>query len=175
MKLKVFFLTMLVVGFLSAQDNPVLISMKDLLNPKVWTGTEGAKVEVKEKAVCISIPAGKKEAVASIDVRKIKKDPWWEYNALKMEIENNSKSKVTFQFRLVRRALDDCLIQAENPRYDIDVTLKPGKNSIEIDVTDASNNSSREIMVENIKFIFSNTEKTEQVFIISKFSLEQVD
>jgi|GEM_PF-6136119 len=177
MKLKLFIFSVLLAGFLAAENPAALISTKDLLSLKVWSVEGGAKVEIdeKEKTIKLLIPAEAKNAPVILEVKKITKEPWWGYNTLKMDLNNSTKSKVTLRFRLVRRALDDLLLQAEHPRYDKDVVLEPGNNSLEIDVTEAGNNPSREIMVEQLKLIFSNGEKAAQSFVLSKFLLEQTE
>jgi len=164
----------ILIAALSTAEDGVLFSMKDIKKAEVWTAEAKVKIDVKGKdGIRITIPENKEETTVTLDIKKIDKSNWIEHNLLKLEIENQGKGSVLLKFRLERRALDDCLIQPENPRFDKDLTVKPGKNTFDIDVTGASRDPGWKVYVEKIKFTFVNEEKTGREIFIRNIKLEQ--
>ena len=167
---------MLILGMLVpviAEDG-VLFSIKDTKKPGAWTAEGKVKIDIQEKeGVKIVIPAGKEETIVTLEVKKFAKCEWLLYNILKLEIENPDKNSLIIKFRLERRALDDWSLQDENPRFDKDLTVKPGKNTFDIDVTGASRDPGWKVYVEKINFTFVNKEKAVREIYIRNISLGQ--
>ncbi|OGF48625.1 MAG: hypothetical protein A2231_01495 [Candidatus Firestonebacteria bacterium RIFOXYA2_FULL_40_8] len=173
-KYLLFTFTILTINLLIAEDT-ALVSMKDVKKAEVWTVEDKARIDFKERDfIKLDIPKSKDEISVLLNIKKINKCNWLEYNLLKLEIENTSKDNLTIKIVLERRALDDCLIQPENPRFDKELTVNPGKNIFEIDVTGASRSANWPVNVEKLIFKFASSLKNREI-LIRNVRLEQCE
>ncbi|MEI7904432.1 MAG: hypothetical protein WCI43_03340 [Candidatus Firestonebacteria bacterium] len=129
----------------------------------------------KDKKLTLVLPAGTEGTKLSIDIEAMKKGNWAQYNTFLSEIENTSAGTVSLKLRFIRRAIDDRLIQDENPLYDRVIKLLPGKNAIKIEVGPLSGSSARGFMIENIIFDLKNDNSFEVKLRIKDIQVLSLD
>jgi len=117
---------------------------------------EQVMIPEKDKKLTLVLPAGAEAIKLSIDYVAMKKGNWSQYNTFLLEIENTSLETVSLKLNFIRRAIDDSLIQEENPLYDRKIILLPGKNTIKLNVESLSGSPSRVFLVEETTLIFKN-------------------